>query len=353
MPGCPSLCGSDSNTARSGRALGRVPAGEPVYSVAIGKEHRMHLTAGPIIRLRILQLACVLCIESLLLGGCSAQPSPPKFDSSRAFSVLSRQCDFGPRPVGSAAHDRTRDYLVRELRRYADSVELQNFQHAQADKTYRLSNIVAEFGDPNTRGVLLCAHWDTRPTADEELEAADRQRPILGANDGASGVAVLLELARMFHERPPAVPVTVVLFDGEDFGPTVQDMFLGSRHFAARLGNKPRFRYGILLDMVGDKELEVYREGNSQAGAKSVVDKIWTAARKLGYDGAFRDQVKYTISDDHVPLIEAGLPCADVIDFDYACWHTLRDTVDKCSAESLRTVGETIARVVYSETPGS
>ena len=313
----------------------------------------MQLTASPprrIARLRTLYLALLLIMGNVFLAGCSAQNSPPKFDSARALAVLRKQCEFGPRPVGSTAHDKVRDYLVAELRPYAKSVETQNFQHTLAGRTYKLSNIIARFGSGS--GILLCAHWDTRPTADEELGAADRKRPILGANDGASGVAVLLELARMFHERPPAVPVTVVLFDGEDFGPTGKDMFLGSRYFASRLGDKSGFRYGILLDMVGDKELVIYREGNSQAGAGFVADKIWSAALKLGYGSIFKDEVKYTISDDHVPLIEAGLPCADVIDFDYAYWHTLDDTPDKCSAESLKAVGETIAKVVCSEVAG-
>ena len=313
----------------------------------------MYVGFKQVIRLRTIPLVLLLLTETLVLSGCSAQSSPPRFDSARAFAVLQKQCDFGPRPVGSAAHDRLRDYLAGELRKYADSVELQSFQHVRSGKTYKLSNVIAKFGSADAPGVLLCAHWDTRPTADEELDAADRKRPILGANDGASGVAILLELARMFHERPPAIPVTIVLFDGEDFGPTRKDMFLGSRYFAAGLGDKPGLRYGILLDMVGDKELEIYREANSQAGAGFVVDKIWSVASSLGHSSTFKDEVKYTISDDHVPLIEAGLPCADVIDFDYAYWHTLDDTVDKCSAESLKIVGETIARVVYSEQPGS
>jgi Zn-dependent M28 family amino/carboxypeptidase len=128
-------------------------------------------------------------------------------------------------------------------------------------------------------------------------------------------------------------------------------MFLGSRYFAAQLGDKPRYRFGILLDMIGDKNLEIFREGNSQEGARSVVDKVWGAADKLGHR-EFRDEVKYTISDDHIPLMQAGVPCADVIDFDYAYWHTLGDTVDKCSPESLQIVGSTIAHLVYAEKPG-
>ena len=284
---------------------------------------------------------------SPLVGGCSAQVKPPSFDSRQAFDFLQKQCSFGPRPPGSPAHDQTRDYLAGELRKYADAVDLQSFTYTRGKESFPMANIIARFGSPDAQGILLCAHWDTRPTADQELDKEDQQKPILGANDGASGVAVLLELARMFHERAPSVPVTIVLFDGEDLGPTVKDMFAGSEYFAARLSGK-RFRYGILLDMVGDKNLEVYREGNSQDKAGAVNDKIWAAARKLGFS-QFKDEVKYTISDDHLPLIKAGVPTADVIDFDYAYWHTLRDTVDRCSAQSLKAVGETIAQVVYTE----
>jgi Zn-dependent M28 family amino/carboxypeptidase len=287
---------------------------------------------------------------AFIVSGCSAAVTAPKFDSERAFAILKKQCDLGPRPLGSKAHEETRAYLIRELKRYAGSVESQDFEHRtdRTDRTYRLSNIIARFGTSSGPAILLCAHWDTRPTADQELDPAMRIRPIVGANDGASGVAVLLELARMFKERPPSVPVTVVLFDGEDFGPTSADMFLGSRHFAATL-NKSAFRYGILLDMVGDKELALPRENYSQRRARSVVDRVWNVGKKLGYRRVFTDEVPFTVIDDHLPLLEKGIPCVDVIDFDYAYWHTTQDTVDKCSPESLRIVGETIASVVYSE----
>jgi glutaminyl-peptide cyclotransferase len=299
--------------------------------------------------LGINHLGMMLLVCSLALCGCTAQTRPPAFDADRAFTSLKKQCDFGPRPVGTPAHDRTRDFLSAELRKYTDSVELQSFKRVLAGRACELANIVARFGPADKQGILLCAHWDTRPTADQALEAADRKQPIIGANDGASGVAVLLELARMFHDNPPAVPVTIVLFDGEDYGQTLSQMFLGSAYFASHMEKSLGFKYGILLDMVGDKNLDIHREGNSQKKAGPATDKVWAAARSLGYDSYFADDVKYTISDDHIPLIGAGLPCADVIDFDYAYWHTLDDTIDKCSPKSLQIVGETIARVVYSE----
>lgn len=309
----------------------------------------MRNTNKLIVQFHAITLAALLMSTSLLVGGCSAQNKAPKFDSEGAFNILKEQCAFGPRPVGAEAHDKTRDYLAGELRKHADTVQIQNFQSVLGGKKMQLSNIIAKFGDTKSPSILLCAHWDTRPTADEELERADRKRPIIGANDGASGVAVLLELARMFRERPPVVPVTIVLFDGEDYGPTGEDMFLGSKYFASNIQPSTKYRYGILLDMIGDKDLQIYRETNSQDNAKSIVDKVWTAARDLVYKDTFKDEVKYGISDDHIPLIKAGIPCIDVIDFDYPYWHTLADTVDKCSADSLKIVGETIAQLVYSE----
>ncbi len=299
-------------------------------------------------RLKVYLMCLTMVAASLLLEGCFAQANSPNIDSAYAFSVLKKQCDFGPRPMGVAAHTATRDYLYSELGKYASAVELQNFSRKVGSRNYALSNIVAHFGASKSPGILLCAHWDTRPIADQELESADKKKAISGANDGASGVAVLVALAKVFHDNAPQVPVSIALFDGEDFGPTGDDMYIGSTYFAKHM-NRRAYKYGILLDMVGDSKLEIYREGNSEDSAKQVTDNIWQTAAKLGFGSTFRDSVKYTISDDHLPLIEAGLPCADVIDFDYAYWHTLKDTVDKCSPESLRIVGKTIAEVVYSE----
>jgi Zn-dependent M28 family amino/carboxypeptidase len=212
-----------------------------------------------------------------------------------------------------------------------------------------MTNIIGRFGNLGKPGVLLCAHWDTRPTADMDSDLIKRKKPIIGANDGASGVAVLLELAHMFRKTPPAVPVTIVFFDGEDWGPGSDDMFLGARYYASRIGSNQKFKYGILLDMVGDSSLNIPREANSQRRAEFVVDKVWKAATDLGYSSSFTNSVKYNISDDHLPLLQAGISCIDVIDFDYPYWHTLADTPDKCSPSSLKIVGETVARVVYSE----
>ncbi|MBI3967718.1 MAG: M28 family peptidase, partial [Chloroflexi bacterium] len=198
------------------------------------------------------------------------------------------------------------------------------------------------------RQVLLCAHWDTRPWADRDPDIVNHRTPILGANDGASGVAILLEVARVLAQlRPRGIGFQFVFFDGEDYGPGIEDMFLGSRYFAANLP-KVRPEYGILLDMVGDADLGVYQEGNSVARAPEVVERVWGAAAAAGYEASFPRQVAYTVVDDHIPLLDAGWSVIDVIDFRYPHWHTVGDTPDKCSAESLKAVGETVLKAVLT-----
>jgi Zn-dependent M28 family amino/carboxypeptidase len=293
-----------------------------------------------------------VCVLVMMLAVCRAGVAAvPAFDSAEAFGYLKAQCDFGPRPPGVPAHIDTLNYLARELKKCTDTVNLQSFRYNRDGGKWPMTNIIGVFGDTSKPGLLLCAHWDTRPTADQELDPARKKLPIIGADDGASGVAVLLELAQMFHKSPPAVPVMVVFFDGEDFGPGVEDMFLGARYFATKLVNKSLLKYGILLDMIGNKNVRIRREGYSQAQAKSVVDRVWNAGIALGYSKYFVNEVKEDIQDDHVPLLKAGVPCIDVIDLDYPYWHTLGDTPDKCDPQSLKVVGDTIARVVYAEKP--
>ncbi|MEJ5253425.1 MAG: M28 family peptidase [Armatimonadota bacterium] len=296
-------------------------------------------------------LAFGLLFGWLLVSGCAptaVQAERPAFDGKRAFADLEKQVSFGPRVPGTQAHLQCRDWLMTELEKSADRVELQTFTQVVNGKSLRLYNIFGIFNENAPRRIMLCAHWDTRPTADEELDPANRRKPILGANDGASGVAVLLELARQFKAKRPQVGVIIAFWDGEDYGPDVDTMLLGSRYFAKNMG-KLRPTYGILLDMVGDKDLQIYKETNSVLAAPELVERVWRTAEQLGYRKYFPNAQKYTITDDHVPLIEAGVPCIDLIDFDYPYWHTLQDTVDKCSAQSLQIVGEVVAAVVYSE----
>ena len=276
--------------------------------------------------------------------GCSrATPdeSPASaFDQDRAWSCLVAQVAFGPRNPGSTGHALCRDYLLKALQAYCYSATTQEFEAQVGQDALHLSNLLGTINPSGSPHVILCAHWDTRPRADQDPDPRNWNTPILGANDGASGVAVLLELARVLGTTPVPYQVSIVLFDGEDYGVAIDDYLLGSKYYAAQLPADPPTR-GVLLDMVGDADLQLYQEGYSVTHAPSLVQAVWGRALSLGQT-AFIPQVRHTIIDDHLPLISAGIPTIDVIDFDYPYWHTVQDTVDKCSPASLGTVGRVL-----------
>jgi len=278
----------------------------------------------------------------------------PSFDGEKAFEMLQAQTNLGPRNPGSAGHRECRKLLASTLAQYADSIHLLPFAASVKGATYYGTNIVARFGGTTTGRILLSAHWDTRPTADEESDAKKRSMPILGANDGASGVAVLLEMARLMSASPPPIGVDIVLFDLEDVGTSgVADSWsLGARDFAKNHLRKQDYSYAVNFDMIGDARLEIRRERNSDISAASVLDRIFSTARLLGIS-EFVDEPGHTVTDDHIPLIEAGLPAVNLIDFDYpdasnSYWHTLQDTPDKCSPRSLGAVGAVIVQIIYA-----
>lgn len=291
-----------------------------------------------------------------LLKTDSRQPTAI-FNAQRAFAILEKQCEFGPRPPGSIAHRQTQSYLFAELQKYANNVELQPCQYEVDGVTLRLNNILAEFGPkaeaiPSVTGVepieetlLLAAHWDTRPFADRDPKPENQHKPILGANDGASGVAVLLEIARVLSLHPPPRRIVIVLFDGEDYGRSIDHMFIGSRFFAQNLG-KWRPDYGILLDMVGDKDLSLPIERYSWEANREFTQAIWDRASTLGLE-PFQQRLGAAILDDHVPLIKVGIPMVNIIDFTYPYWHTVEDTVDKCSPKSLEVVATLVISIIY------
>ncbi|HEX2091753.1 MAG TPA: M28 family peptidase [Longimicrobiaceae bacterium] len=276
----------------------------------------------------------------------------PSFDAQRAHEHLRRQVAFGPRIPGTAGHARQLEWMRGYLAERADTVVEQPFTHTTTGgETLRMTNLFARFRPELQDRVLLVAHWDTRPRADESSNPADRERPVPGANDGASGVAVLLELAEMFRQRPPPVGVDLLLVDGEDYGPTGEDMYLGARHFAANLPAGYRPFYGIVVDMVGDRNPRFPVESNSQQYAPEVVQRVWSLAREMGYGDIFVASEGGAIEDDHIPLNRAGIRTIDIIDFEYGpgnrYWHTLQDVPENTSAESLRIVGEVLAELVY------
>lgn len=304
------------------------------------------------IKKKFIRLTCVYFCLTLLFA---CEKYVPEFNAERSFSFLKMQTDFGARNPGSSSHSDCRNWLLTELKKSAERVVEQSFKHydPRLDTTITMTNIVASFNLNAVKRILLCAHWDTRPRADNERDG-DREQPIIGANDGASGVAVLLEIASVVKAKKPSIGLDIVLFDGEDYGHEgiLDEYFLGSKYFTKNLG-KYKPVYGILVDMIGDSQLNIPREYNSNRYALEIVDKVWQTAEKLGYK-QFENSVGPAISDDHIQLINAGIPCIDIIDFQYpdkshSYWHTLQDTPDKCSPQSLKAVGQTILHVVYSE----
>ncbi|MFN0156744.1 MAG: M28 family peptidase [Bacteroidota bacterium] len=282
----------------------------------------------------------------------------PNFDKTRAFNYLVKQTDFGPRNPNSRGHGECREFLIAEFRKLADEVGVQDFPHAGYDgETLVLTNIIASFNPQLKERILLCAHWDTRPRAEQDENKARRNEPIIGANDGASGVAVLLELATLLHTQKPLIGVDLILFDGEDYGKEGDhaSYLLGSRYFALNLAPEKQYRFGILLDMVGDKFLDLPKEGNSVKFAPDIVSMVWSKAKELGYS-EFLDETGQPVYDDHLPLNEIGIKTIDIIDFNYPdpthrYWHSHQDIPENCSPESLNAVGTVLTHVIYSQRP--
>jgi Zn-dependent M28 family amino/carboxypeptidase len=288
-----------------------------------------------------------------LLAACAAAAQTP-FDGEAAMGYVREQVAFGPRVPNTAGHRRAGDWILAHLARTADTVEVQSFRHVTAaGDTLRLRNFVGRFRPERPERVLLLAHWDTRPVADQSANLGDQRRPVPGANDGASGVAVLLGVADVLAAAPPAVGVDLLFVDGEDFGAftdpdgrTGRDVLLGSRHYAATLPDDRVPLYAVLLDMIGDADLRIYQEGYSVSRAPEVVTRVWERARALGYGDVFQPVVRHTVTDDHLPLLDRGIRTIDVIDFDYPHWHTVDDTPDKVSARSLKIVGDVMVALV-------
>ena len=287
-----------------------------------------------------------------LASACSARGGerPHEFAATRAFGYLEQQMQFGPRIPGTAGHERTGDWILEHLRATADSVVVQSITHVtRHGVTLHLRNFIARFRPAASERVLLLAHWDTRPHADQSQNLGQQRLPVPGANDGASGVAVLLGVADALKAKPPKLGVDLLFTDGEDYGDFAtdsNDVLMGTRYFASHQppGYQPLF--AVLFDMVADKDQQFYYEGNSQAFAPEVVDRVWRTAADLGYGRTFLPGVKHTLTDDHVALQHVGIHAIDVVDFDYPYWHTREDTIDKVSAASLQVVGDVAVALV-------
>lgn len=291
----------------------------------------------------------------------------PHFNADSAYYYVDKQVSFGPRVPGTKAHSACLKWLTKKFDQYSDTVIVQKFKARTYDKVVRNGdNIIASFNPENKKRILLMSHWDSRPFADHDPDPSKRRTPIDGANDGASGVGILLEIARQFTLQKPTVGVDIVLFDLEDWGPpTDLKMYkeeywgLGSQYWAKNphvYGYSAQF--GILLDMVGAKDPTFRKEGYSRDYARYYLDKVWSTAQDLGYGNYFISEDGPAISDDHVFVNEyAKIPSIDIIDlrpessnqtfFEY--WHTTGDNMSIIDKESLKITGIVLLSVVYND----
>jgi glutaminyl-peptide cyclotransferase len=288
------------------------------------------------------------------LIGCQSAPIVgPGFDGVRAYGYLERQVAFGPRVPGSRAWELCRGMLRSHFEQLGFKVDSQavSFQDPYSGENKPLVNLIVhvEGKDNSPLPIMLATHWDSRPRCDNSPDPARRADSLPGANDGASGVAVLMELGNAFAKVRPARNVDLVLLDGEDWGQEgdMKHYFLGAQYLAST-GVRDKYLFGILIDMIGDSAQQIYRESYSESFHKPLNDMVWSTAKKLGIT-TFIDSVKYAVMDDHLPISAAGLPMIDLIDFDYPYWHTEMDTPDKCSATALTNVGRVLEEVAYDK----
>lgn len=289
----------------------------------------------------------------------------PEFCADSAMAYCQAQCDFGPRTMNSKAHDECEAWIVGKFREMGLTVETQKADLKGWDgTTLHSTNIIAHYNPEASRRIIICAHWDCRPWADNDPDSTNWKKPVLAANDAASGVAVMLELARLMpKDSLLAVGVDFVCFDAEDYGipqwsevTTEEDTWaLGAQYFAKHLTTG--YQYGILLDMVGGIGSRFYQEGLSLHYAAGIVDKVWAAAHSAGYSTYFVNQQGGYITDDHKPLNEVGIPTVDIIPYFPDCeassfgptWHTVSDDMEHIDPEVLKAVGQTVVQVVFSE----
>lgn len=293
------------------------------------------------------------------------KPVPP-FNAERARMIVDTQVDYGPRVPNSAGHDEEVEWLRTSLLQCTSSVQVQNFTHAgyTEGEQLTLSNILASFNPTATWRILIVTHYDSRPRCDEDPVDSNKKFAVPAANDGASGVAVMLELARAMKDSMPPIGVDLLFDDGEDYGDYNQNQldwyFLGVKHFMQTKPANYNPRFAILLDMVGDKKAKFAPEVNSVNSAPQLVTEIWKTAQSMGLTH-FKQEKGAQISDDHLPLIEGGIPSADIIDADLVghtdpdperkYWHTLDDLPHHISAETLGEIGRLLLTLIYDRFP--
>lgn len=295
--------------------------------------------------------------------------SHPSFSADSAYCFIQKQVDFGPRVPNTAQHAACANYLEQQLKDFGAEVTVQKADVRAFDGTIlKAKNIIGSYNSEAETRILLFAHWDTRPWADHDSNPENHKKPVLGANDGGSGVGVLLEMARIFNIQKPSVGVDIIFFDAEDYGApndavtqeTGDSWCLGSQYWAANKHKAGyRAKYGILLDMVGAKGAKFYREQISDMYAKYLVDKVWQKAAELGFSSYFINQTGGAITDDHLYINQiAGIPSIDIIQQEKKSntgfgtyWHTVNDTMENIDKATLNAVGTTVLNIVYNEIP--
>lgn len=289
--------------------------------------------------------------------------SVPSFDGKYAYETVAKQVSFGPRVPNTPFHLKCKDYLIAELSQYADSVFVQSFDDYIEGEKVQLFNIVARFkGDDPSKVLLLGAHWDSRPLADEDPDPKKAAKSFDAANDGGSGVGVLVSMAKSFKSEKPPVTVDIVLFDGEDLGlhGSMEYFCRGSKYYTQQLTPLNRPSHVIILDLVGDKEAQFTVEGNSNRSAPALIRSLWSVGLEVG-NGTFVNQIGSDIYDDHMPFIAMGIPAVDIIDAELVgnrafnprrrYWHTADDTMENISESTLSAVGKTVLTFIYQHYP--
>ncbi len=289
-----------------------------------------------------------------------------EFNADSAYAFCTAQCDFGPRTMNSEAHEQCSRWIQQKFAQYGYQVQTQKADLKGYDGTIlKSTNIIAHHPstDSSLPTILICAHWDSRPWADNDPDEANWHKPVLAANDGASGVAVMLELARVLQQNDSAcLAVDFVCFDAEDWGvPQWSNQVdgdswaLGAQHWSSQYQGS-NYQYGILLDMVGGQGAKFYREGYSQQYARRIVDQVWQAAAAAGYGSFFPMKDSGYVTDDHVPVNEkAHIPCIDIINHYPDCqqssfgptWHTVSDDMQHIDVNTLKAVGQTLVQLIY------
>lgn len=284
----------------------------------------------------------------------------PEFSGDSAFSYVAVQCDFGPRTMNSEAHERCCEYLVDKFREFGADVSIQEGKSKLFNGTpIDIKNVIAVFNKDCDRRIIISSHWDSRPWADNEDDESLHDTPIDGANDGASGVGILLEIARQIQMKNPGIGVELICWDAEDSGDhgdgNTDSWCLGSQYWAANHSVEGfRYEFGILLDMVGGKDTYFRKETYSNYYAQNLVNKVWGTAQSLGYGKYFINEEGGAVTDDHVQLIKAGISCIDIIGSSKDgttfpdTWHTLRDNVSNIDKDILGAVGQTVMEIIYT-----